>query len=163
MTDLKNKPTCLYRNCFQFEHPRMPGSITLIDSFDQEYFEVHVNAPLEECTKYCPEIRQSVFAALPPKAPAQAEVAFFCPNTHCSSSLHLADMKPCNYWRCSESPGEVYGSLAKAPNMTIWGITRNSASGIAHHYFNIVEMYCIVGKLGEDFSNVVNHELPNSF
>ena len=132
MTDSRNKPTCLYRNCFQFEHPRMPGSITLIDSFDQGYFEVHVNAPLKECRKYCPEIRQSVFAALPPKAPAQTEVAFFCPHTHRPSSLHLAYMKPsCHYWHCTESRGKIYGSLADAPTMMVWGITQNPASGIA--------------------------------
>ena len=136
MTDARNKPTCLYRNCFQFEHPRMPGSITLIDSFDRGYFEVHVNSPLNECTKYCPEIWQSVFAALPPKAPVEAEVAFFCPNSdaRCPSSLHLAYMKPsCDYWSCSEYPGKVYGSLAQAPNMTIWGITETSASGTAQY------------------------------
>ena len=137
MTDASKKPTCLYRNCFQFQHPKMPGSITLIDSFDQGYFEVHVddNAPLEECTKYCPEIRQSVFNALPPKAPVRAEVAFFCPNskgsTLCPSSLHLAYMKPRNHWSCSENPGKVYGGLAEAPNMRVWGITTTSASGIA--------------------------------
>ena len=131
MTDSRNKPTCLYRNCFQFEHPRMPGSITLIDSFDRGYFEVHVNAPLEECRKYCPEIQRSVLAALPPKAPAQTEVAFFCPHTHRPSSLHLAYMKPsCHYWHCTESRGKIYGSLSTAPAMMVWGITQNSASGI---------------------------------
>ena len=143
MTDARNKPTCLHRNCFQFEHPRMPGSITLIDSFDRGYFEVHVNAPVEECIKYCPEIRQSVFAALPPKAPVRAEVAFFCPNMRCPSSLHLAYMKPlCDYWSCSEYPGKVYGSLAQAPNMMIWGITETSTSGIVR-YMQSVELYVI--------------------
>ena len=137
MTDASYEPTCLHKNCFQFQHPRMPGSITLIDSFDRGYFEVHVDddAPLEECSKYCPEIRQSVFAALPPKAPLEAEVAFFCPNSdaRCPSSLHLAYMKPLSdYWHCSVKPAKVYGCLAEAPNMTVWGITRNSASGIAH-------------------------------
>ena len=136
MTDASYEPTCLHKNCFQFQHPSMPGSITLIDSFEQGYFEVHVDAPVEECIKYCPEIQKSVFAALPPKAPVQAEVAFFCPNTHCPSSLHIAYMKPSsNYWYCSENPGKVYGSLTKAPNMTTWGIARNSASGIAKSIF----------------------------
>ena len=160
MTDARNKPTCLYRNCFQFEHPRMPGSVTLIDSFDQGYFEVHVddNAPLEECTKYCPEIRKSVFAALPPKAPVVAEVAFFCPNsqrsTHCPSSLHLAYMKPCNHWSCSENPAKVYGSLAESPNMTIWGIT-SSVSGTSHYICCYsAEMYVVLDSCSSSNANV---------
>ena len=135
MTDASKKPTCLYRNCFQFRHPKMPASITLIDSFDQGYFEVHVGdkehkAPLKACMECCPEILQSVFDALPPKAPVQAEVAFFCPNSKrdpcCPSSLHLADMKTPNNWHCSKETG-IYGDLAEAPYMTIWGL---SASGI---------------------------------
>ena len=136
MTDASEKPTCLYRNCFQFRHLKMPGSITLIDSFNQGYFEVHVDddAPLKACTEFCPEIRRSVFAALPPKAPLQAEVAFFCPNskryTSCPSSLHLVDMKTCNYWHCSENPRKVYGELGETPNMRVWGISKTSASGI---------------------------------
>jgi len=137
MTGASEKPICLYRNCFQFRHPRMPGSITLIDSFDQGYFEVHVddNAPLEACTKFCPEIRRSVFAALPSRASVKAEVTFFCPNPKgdrcCPSSLHLVDMITCNYWHCSENPREVHDSLEKAENMTVWGINKTSASGIA--------------------------------
>ena len=135
MNETTNEPTCVYRNCFQFEHPRMPGSITLIDSFDRGYFEVHVNAPLEECIKYCREIRKSVFAALPPKAPVQAEVASFCPNsdTRCPSSLHHAYLKKLSqdtFWICSENPGKVYGSLAEAPNMSVWRI---AGSGIAQY------------------------------
>ena len=142
--------TGLYRNCFHFRHPRMPGSITLIDSFNQGYFEVHVdgNAPLEQCTKYCPEIRQSVFAALPPKAPALPEVAFFCPKSgsHCPSSLHLTDMKTCDYWSCSKNPRKVYGCLAEASNMTVWGITQSSESGTlpSTSFANSVELYVIL-------------------
>ena len=135
MNETKNKPTCVYKNCFKFQCPSMPGSIliTLIDSFDQGYFEVHVNAPLEECIKYCPEIRKSVFAALPPKAPVEAEVASFCPNsdTRCPSSLHLAYLKPSQdkFWSCSVNP-KVYGSLAEVPNMSVWRI---AGSGIAQY------------------------------
>ena len=133
MNETTNEPICVCRNCFTFNLPETPVSITLIDSFDQGYFEVHVDAPLEECIKYCPEIQRSVFAALPPKAPVQAEVAFFCPNlkdTRCRSSLHRAGIhvKSCKYWYCSEDQ-RVKGSLD--PNMMVWKIAGNSASGIA--------------------------------
>ena len=134
MIDARNKPTCLYRNCCEFQHPEMMGKIALIDSFDRGYFEVHVHAPHEECKKYCPNILQAVFTALPPKAPVAHEVAFFCPRgVVCPSSLHLACMVPQrNYWRCTENPGEVYGSLSEAPNMAVWGIAGNSTSGKLH-------------------------------
>ena len=134
MINSRNTPTCLYRNCCEFQHPEMMGKITLIDSFDRGYFEVHVHAPHEECKKYCPEILQAVFSALPPKAPLAQEVAFFCPGgVVCPSSLHLACMVPQrNYWRCTENPGEVYGSLSEAPNMAVWGIAGNSTSGKLH-------------------------------
>ena len=126
MIDKRNKPTCLYRNCLEFQHPKMLGKITLIDSFDQGYFEVHVHAPLEECKQFCPKICQDLVTALPPKAP-EAELAYSCPrsgSTCCSSSLHLVHILPqrnCNYWKCSEKPGEIHGRLTE--NMIIWGIT----------------------------------------
>ena len=133
MIDSRNQPTCLYKNCLEFEYPEMLGKITLIDSFDQGYFEVHVDAPLEECKQFCPKIRQALFTALSRKAP-QAKQAFFCPKsgtTACSSSLHVAHILPRrNYWRCSEKRGEVYGSLAD--NMSVWGIgtqTTGSSTG----------------------------------
>ena len=134
MIDARNKPTCLYRNCCEFQHPEMMGKITLIDSFDRGYFEVHVHAPPEECEKYCPTILDTVFTALPPKAPVAHEIAFFCPKSKrdmaCSSSLHLARMVPQrNCWKCTEKPGDVYGHLSETPNMTVWGVAENSTSG----------------------------------
>ena len=133
LIDSGNKPTCLYKNCLEFEYPEMLGKITLIDSFDRGYFEVHVDAPLEECKQFCPEIRQALFTALSHKAP-QAKQAFFCPKsgtTACSSSLHVAHILPRRkYWRCSEKRGEVFGSLAD--NMLVWGIgtqTTGSSTG----------------------------------
>jgi len=145
MIDSRNKPTCLYRNCCEFQHPEMMGKIIVIDSFDRGYFEVHVHAPLEECEKYCPKILRTVFTALPPKAPLAHEVAFFCPKLKrgkaCPSSLHLACMVPQrNYWRCTENPGEVYCSLSEAPSMAVWGIERNSTSGKLHSF--VVDSAC---------------------
>jgi len=145
MIDSRNKPTCLYRNCCEFQHPEMMGKITVIDSFDRGYFEVHVHAPLEECEKYCPKILRTIFTALPPKAPVAHEIAFFCPKMKrdktCPSSLHLACMVPQrNYWRCTENPGGVYGSLSEAPNMTVWGMERNSTSGKLHSF--VVDSAC---------------------
>ncbi|CAI8022085.1 hypothetical protein GBAR_LOCUS12998 [Geodia barretti] len=34
------EPSCLYRDCIQFEVPKYPGSVTFVDCY--EYFEVHV-------------------------------------------------------------------------------------------------------------------------
>ena len=41
MDDDDITPVCLYRNCVQFNIPNCPGSITLIDSFEQ--IEVHIS------------------------------------------------------------------------------------------------------------------------
>jgi len=110
----------------------MLGKITLIDSFEQGYFEVHVHAPLEECKQFCPEIRQALVTALPTKAP-KAVLAYFCPrsgSTCCSSSLHLANILPQRnyiYWKCSEKPGEVHGHLTE--NMIIWRTSTQTTGG----------------------------------
>ena len=37
---LSQEPSCLYRDCIQFEVPNYPGSVTFADRY--EYFEVHV-------------------------------------------------------------------------------------------------------------------------
>ena len=41
-----NVPSCLYRDCIQFEVPKYPGSVTLFDYY--EFFEVHVFTSDEE-------------------------------------------------------------------------------------------------------------------
>jgi len=167
MIDNKRNPTCLYRNCLEFQHPRVLGKITLIDSFDQGYFEVHVHAPLEDCKQFCPDIRKELFNALPSKAP-EAELAFFCPRSgskFCSSSLHLAHILPqrnYNYWKCSEKPGEVFGCVAKSPNIVVCGIGTGISTGIIPHLHMLQSLHleAIVCDL-IPFSNLVLHSQKN--
>ena len=84
-------PVCVSRNCIVFQLPGRPVTVTLIDSFS--YLEVHITAPDCMYTKFCPEVRKSIFLGLEKAAQAfhynesEPQVAFFC---NCSSPSHAA-------------------------------------------------------------------------
>ena len=110
-----NEPTCLYQNCinFQLPGPGVPGTVTLIDSIDSGYFEVHVD---DNCKPLCPQIRQTIFTTLEriPNAPKPV-IAFFCPQEgkRCKAFCHRACfICSCRYWKCSENP-RVNGKLTE--------------------------------------------------
>ena len=46
-------PLCLYRNCVQFDVPKLIATVTLIDAYT--HFEVHVNIPCKKANDLCPE------------------------------------------------------------------------------------------------------------
>ncbi len=66
LVDKFKTPVCLYRNCIQFEVPKCPGVVTLIDTYS--HFEVHVElsskAPDRVCLKVCQGIHQAIFKGL---------------------------------------------------------------------------------------------------
>ncbi len=66
LVDKFKTPVCLYRNCIQFEVPRCPGIVTLIDTFS--HFEVHIHispeAPIEVCPNVCRRVYQALFKGL---------------------------------------------------------------------------------------------------
>ena len=55
-------PVCLHRNCIQFEVPRCPGVVTLIDTFS--HFEVHIHSSPEAPIEVWPNVCQRVYKAL---------------------------------------------------------------------------------------------------
>ena len=55
-------PVCLYRNCIQFEVPKCPGVVTLVDTFSN--FEVHICLSPEAPVEICPTLCQRIYRAL---------------------------------------------------------------------------------------------------
>lgn len=100
------KPNCVNRNCIEFYHSAIRGTVTLIDSFTSSYFEVHVDVCDSVQNKanllktHCPQIRQEIHNGLQkcPRTPPrdECEIAFFCNNNKCSKNLdpHYASGKP---------------------------------------------------------------------
>ena len=126
-----NEPTCLYQNCidFQLPGPGVPGTVTLIDSFDSGYFEVHVD---DNCKPLCPQIRQTIFTTLEchiPNAPKPV-IAFFCPQKgkRCKAFCHRACfICSCQYWKCSENP-RVNGKLTE--HQGVWIKSGNTSTDV---------------------------------
>ena len=56
------EPSCLYRDCIQFEVPEFPGSVTLIDRY--EYFEVHLFTSEDEEKKLWGHVRKAIFEGI---------------------------------------------------------------------------------------------------
>ena len=123
LLDAQANPTCVRKNCFQFQLPKMLGTISLIDNFDLGYFEIHVSAELHECKRFCAQIKSAIFKAVKGirNAP-EAVAAFFCPKgSHlCSTNTHLAFVIPeGRCWVCSENPAQVHG-LLDDKKLAVW-------------------------------------------
>ena len=57
-----DSPSCLYRNCVEFDYPKSSAVITLIDTYS--HFEVHVHIPPERLDSLCPKILPKVHSAI---------------------------------------------------------------------------------------------------
>lgn len=98
-------PTCLYRNCVQFDIQNYPGVVTLIDSF--KHIEVHVNLPQCDNTTllstYCKKILNDLLKAI--------RKAF--------ATLHYESIQPTLGFRCPcGQPGFHLAEIGL--NDTIW-------------------------------------------
>ena len=66
LIDKSKTPVCLYRNCIQFEVPKCPGTVTLIDT--PSHFEVHIKlsskAPDKLYSRVCQGVYQAIFKGL---------------------------------------------------------------------------------------------------
>ena len=56
------EPSCLYRDCIQFEVPKYPGSVTFVDRY--EYFEVHVFTSKTWEKELWGHVRKAVFGGI---------------------------------------------------------------------------------------------------
>ena len=122
MHDDNITPVCLYRNCVQFNIPSRPGSITLIDSFEQ--IEVHISEAALKAGKegYPKLIKHAVITNIRKATLAlhynyvKPEICFGCP---CGArpDFHLANLGENSVWICSKNK-EVFDTLT--PQQTAW-------------------------------------------
>ena len=97
---------CMYRNCISFSANPASGfcyDVTLIESYDSGYFEVHIYLPdgeSPECyNTICPEVRQTLHDSLPSEV--QPIDAFICSIPSCTrpkqhaAVLHTDDLLKC--------------------------------------------------------------------
>ena len=107
-----NKPTCLYRNCIEFQVSDYVGSVTLIDCY--EYFEVHVSTAEEEKQELWQHVRNALFSGIETVCETlgysnnKPRPAIICPRAH-SDKTHPAYIKN-ELWKCASDP-RVYGKL----------------------------------------------------
>ena len=115
-------PVCLYRNCVQFNIPSRPGSITLIDSFEQ--IEVHLSEAASKVGEegYPKLIKHAVIESIRKASLAlhhnydKPEICFGCP-CGARADFHLAKLGENSIWICSKNK-EKFGTLA--PQQTAW-------------------------------------------
>ena len=108
------EPSCLYRDCIQFEVPTFPGSITFIDHY--EYFEVHVYTSPAKEKELWGHVRKAVFGGIETVDETlgysnnKPRPAIVCPRTHGhTDSPHPAYIKD-REWICT-SDTNVFGKL----------------------------------------------------
>ena len=80
------EPSCLYRDCIQFEVPKFPGSVTLIDHY--EYFEVHLFTSEAKEKELWRHVRKAIFDGIEMVDETlgysnnKPRPAIVCPRTH---------------------------------------------------------------------------------
>ena len=107
---LFRKKKCLYRNCIKLNENESQFSVTLIESYDSGFFEVHLILPSgEPPTSYqtlCPMVRGKVLEALPSEM--QVQDAFFCPVEDCTDSKPHATVLKNRILKCT-----LHGDVVK--------------------------------------------------
>ena len=107
-----DEPTCLYRDCIQFQVPKYVGSVILMDCY--EYFEVHVSTAEEEKQELWQHVRNALFSGIETVCETlgysnnKPRPAIICPRAH-SDKTHPAYIKN-DKWACSND-SRVFGYL----------------------------------------------------
>ena len=104
-------PVCLYRNCIQFEVPKCPGVVTLVDTFS--HFEVHIDLSSEAPSKICPNLCQRVYQAL------------FKGLRKASLNLRYSNSIPSPALLCHCGVGKVHSATADTDD-SLWICTLNT-------------------------------------
>ena len=127
-----NEPTCLYRDCIEFEVPEYAGSVTLIDRY--EYFEVHVFTSEEKMQELWQHVRNAIFSGIATVSDTlgysnnKPRPAIICPATHTDKTLtdktHPAYIKDQGGgWICTSDPRK-FGKLRDLKADFLWcGVT----------------------------------------
>ena len=122
-----NEPTCLYRDCIEFEVPKFAGSITLIDRY--EYFEVHVLTSKKKLQELWRHVRNAIFSGIATVCGTLGYSnnkpcpAIICPITH-TDKTHPAYIKEDDdEWICTSDPRK-FGKLTDHKADLVWcGVT----------------------------------------
>ena len=122
-----NEPTCLYRDCIEFEVPKFAGSITLIDRY--EYFEVHVLTSKKKMQELWQHVRNAIFSGIATVCGTlgysnnKPRPAIICPITH-TEKTHPAYIKEDDdEWICT-SDSRKFGKLTDHKADLVWcGVT----------------------------------------
>ena len=104
---------CLYRNCIKFEvntESNLCCDITLIESYDSGYFEVHINLPEGESPDsyktLCPQVRQMLLDASP--SDVQPKDALICSIPSCKDpKRHAAVFHADGLLRCTKGAAKM--------------------------------------------------------
>ena len=96
------RPPHLYRNCMKLEPPSLACTVTLVESYDSGYFEVHVRLfSGDGYEDVCPQVKCTLREALQKVTPKDA---FICANESCvadpSERSHVAVVEG-RYLRCT--------------------------------------------------------------
>ena len=106
------EPSCLHRDCIQFEVPKYPGSVTFVDRY--EYFEVHVFTSKTREKELWGHVRKAVFGGIETVDETMGysnnkpRPAIVCPRTH-TERPHPAYIQD-KEWICT-SDTNVFGEL----------------------------------------------------
>ena len=113
-------PTCLHRNCVQFELHETPAVVTLIDTYT--HFEIHVNVPINICPKIIPMVCHTIFKGLRKVAlnlnydGSSPSPALLCPCGRGDAHVAAANTE-LGYWTCTQNATR-YGELT--PLQLLW-------------------------------------------
>ena len=96
------RPPRLYRNCMKLEPPSLACTVTLVESYDSGYFEVHVRPFSGDAYEdLCLQVKRTLCEALQKVTPKDA---FICANESCvadpSERSHVAVVEG-RYLRCT--------------------------------------------------------------
>ncbi|CAI8040242.1 hypothetical protein GBAR_LOCUS22432 [Geodia barretti] len=106
------EPSCLYRDCIQFEVPKYPGSVTFVDRY--EYFEVHVFTSKMWEKELWGHVRKAVFGGIETVdetlgySENKPRPAIVCPRTH-TDRPHPAYIQD-KEWICTSDTNQ-FGDL----------------------------------------------------
>ena len=99
-----NVPSCLYRDCIQFQVPKYPGSVTLFDRY--EFFEVHVHTVEKKKLELWQHTRNALFEGMETVCEILGYSnnkpcpAIICPAVHEDTTPHPAYIDDEN-WICT--------------------------------------------------------------
>ena len=133
-----NEPTCLYRDCIEFEVPKFAGSITLIDHY--EYFEVHVLTSKKKIRELWQHVRNAIFSGIATVCDTlgysnnKPRPAIICPITHAEKTHSAYIEEDDDEWICT-SDSHKFGNLTELKAEFPWFRVTCELQRLLHHFW----------------------------